>query len=331
MKHAMFGLCALLGFSGFTACASSPDTGAAVKLETEATAKVVRVDTTVQPVGLGTRPPNSGVVIDVLKGDELVLDNGWVVRLAGIDVPTADYGKRQGNFYGREALEFSKSRVLNKTIQIEYDRAAVDAYDRALGYVRLADGTFLNEALVAQGFALAACFPPNTRYCSLFSERQRTAVEYRKGLWSFDPADWPTSSKSDNRVEGVLVRQVIDGDTVQLEDGTIVRYIGIDAPESETSWRRDSFGFDAYSVNRELVEGKQVSLEYDVELTDPRGRELAYVYVNTDAGEIMVNAELVRRGVAWVAVFPPNVRHVGTLYRAQEAAMQAGAGLWKKR
>ena len=53
--------------------------------------------------------------------------------------------------------------------------------------------------------------------------------------------------------------------------------------------------------------GERVRLVRDVEERDRYGRLLAYVYRERDG--LFVNAELVRRGYATVATFPPNVAH----------------------
>ena len=43
---------------------------------------------------------------------------------------------------------------------------------------------------------------------------------------------------------------------------------------------------------------------------------------------LMINRELVRRGMAVVAVYPPNVRHVALLRAAADSARAERAGLW---
>jgi micrococcal nuclease len=43
----------------------------------------------------------------------------------------------------------------------------------------------------------------------------------------------------------------------------------------------------------------------------------------------MVNLELVRRGYAQVATYPPDVRWVEELRSAERAARDAGEGLWR--
>jgi Staphylococcal nuclease homologue len=78
-------------------------------------------------------------------------------------------------------------------------------------------------------------------------------------------------------------------------------------------------------MNRRLVEGKTVDLEFDVQQRDKYGRLLAYV--RTVDGT-HVNAELVSRGYAGAATFPPNVRYA-EYYRALERQARAqNRGLW---
>ena len=60
--------------------------------------------------------------------------------------------------------------------------------------------------------------------------------------------------------EDVLVVRVIDGDTVELENGDRVRYLGIDTPETVHPDKPvECYGPEATERNKELVEGKTVS------------------------------------------------------------------------
>lgn len=148
--------------------------------------------------------------------------------------------------------------------------------------------------------------------------------------------------RATSRVEppGLVVRRVIDGDTVELTDGRLVRYIGIDAPEvrrrarpGDREWRAkkewvvapEPFARAAAEANRRLVEGKPIQLEYDVQLEDRYGRTLAYVY----ADEQMVNEALVAGGYAHVMTIPPNVRYAERFRLLANEARRARRGLWK--
>jgi len=129
------------------------------------------------------------------------------------------------------------------------------------------------------------------------------------------------------------VRRIIDGDTVELADGRLVRYIGIDTPEVRRRvngrWvmEPEPFALEAAAVNRELVEGKTVRCEYDVQTHDRYGRLLAYIFI----GETMVNEELVRRGMAQPLTIPPDVRYTERFQRLAREARQANRGLWSRR
>ena len=124
--------------------------------------------------------------------------------------------------------------------------------------------------------------------------------------------------------ETAKVIQVIDGDTIVIADGSRVRYIGIDTPEVYPTLA--AFGIEAWQANRELVDGKIVRLERDVSDTDRYGRLLRYVHVDG----VFVNAELVRRGLAYVKAYPPDTKHHDYLKGLEAEARQAGRGMWAK-
>lgn len=129
-------------------------------------------------------------------------------------------------------------------------------------------------------------------------------------------------------LEGTVVR-VVDGDTVHVRVGSVVekvRYIGVDAPEIHHPRRgEEPGGRQAAAVNRALVGGQRVRLELDVQSRDRYGRLLAYVWV----GDVMANAEMVRRGYAHVLTVPPNVRHQRLFLALERQAREASRGLWR--
>ena len=105
----------------------------------------------------------------------------------------------------------------------------------------------------------------------------------------------PTSSDSANFA---VVKRVIDGDTIELDNGKTLRYIGIDTPETKHPTKGvQCFGEEAYKKNKELVEGKRVQLEKDVSETDRYGRLLRYVFVLPDdasrSATLFINQSLV--------------------------------------
>ncbi len=121
--------------------------------------------------------------------------------------------------------------------------------------------------------------------------------------------------------ETYLVVKVLDGDTVQLSSGEKLRYIGIDTPE-----KSDPYYAEAQNFNRELVEHKRITIEFDVQKRDKYGRLLGYVYVS----DTLVNAELLRAGLAVLYTYPPNVKYVDYFSELQKEARQQKKGLWSQ-
>jgi micrococcal nuclease len=123
--------------------------------------------------------------------------------------------------------------------------------------------------------------------------------------------------------EGVVAR-VIDGDTIELETGERIRYLMVNTPET-TGGKNECFGQNAVTFNKDLVEGKTVRLDYDVQCQDMFGRTLAYVTV----GDIEVNTLLVERGFACVLHIPPNGDDRADEFEALEDQAKAEMrGLW---
>lgn len=134
----------------------------------------------------------------------------------------------------------------------------------------------------------------------------------------------PSETLGTNDQQTYLVTKIIDGDTIEIEDGRKVRYIGIDTPELKGS---ECFAKEARDKNKELVEGKRVKLQKDVSETDRYGRLLRFVYLEN--GEF-VNNKLVLEGYATAATFPPDVSKQEEFKASQQEAISQSRGLWGK-
>lgn len=120
-----------------------------------------------------------------------------------------------------------------------------------------------------------------------------------------------------------VVDRVIDGDTI-VAGGRTIRYLLVDAPEI-TDGRSDCYGDNAAQFNADLVLGKTVELDYDIDCDDRFGRTLAFVRV---AGRD-VSRLLVERGYACVLHIPPDGDDRADEFAAvQAAAKTARRGLW---
>ena len=141
---------------------------------------------------------------------------------------------------------------------------------------------------------------------------------------------YPVNLYKDNK--NIVVSKVIDGDTVELNTGQRLRYIGIDTPEINFGKDPECFAIQAKEFNKKLVEKKVVKIEKDISDKDKYGRLLRYVYVNNEStsSAIFINEYLVRQGYAIVSTYPPDVKYIEDLLLAQKDARENNRGLWKE-
>ena len=123
------------------------------------------------------------------------------------------------------------------------------------------------------------------------------------------------------------VKFVYDGDTIFLDNKEKVRYIGIDAPEINRQGDSEFMADEARGFNANFIKGARVRLEYDQEKRDRHGRLLAYVFLENGN---MVNAMLVRRGMAHILLKRPNTKHKQLLIECQRNAMKKRWGIWSR-
>lgn len=147
--------------------------------------------------------------------------------------------------------------------------------------------------------------------------------------------------KSRYNYDDILVARAVDGDTLVLESGERVRLIGIDTPETRMNkrlyWQAQrskidiqtimDLGKQASEFTRNLVEGKRVRLEFDVEKYDKYSRLLCYVYLKDG---IFVNARIVQQGYASLLTIPPNVKYTDLFQILYQQARENKRGLWKE-
>jgi len=119
--------------------------------------------------------------------------------------------------------------------------------------------------------------------------------------------------------ETSVVSRVIDGDTVELINGERVRLIGIDAAEKGKTCYKEST-----TRLSELVEGKDVILERDVEDKDRYGRLLRFIFL----GNENINVKLVREGLAKMYTIKPNVKYHEEIQEAFLSARTESGCLW---
>ena len=147
-----------------------------------------------------------------------------------------------------------------------------------------------------------------------YSDELQKVLDSREAIENHDVTKLPKSA---------VVRKVIDGDTVELFNGLILRYVGMTAPETG-----EPFEKEATEANRVLVEGKEIKLEYDNYTSDKFGRILAYPILENGTN---VSIELVKKGMAELVIYQKRKPFIyqTQLSEAQEQAKSKKLGIWK--
>ena len=150
----------------------------------------------------------------------------------------------------------------------------------------------------------------------------------------------PTENPTDNPVEAsgcafrkmgeARVADVVDGDTVALDDGRQVRLVGMQAPKLPLGRK----GFVAWPLADKardemirLSKGKVVTLYRGDRAEDRHGRVLAQL-ATQDGKPVWLQAEMLRMGLARVYSFSDNRLCVGRLLEAEQVARARRAGIW---
>ena len=136
-------------------------------------------------------PPGLDTTVErVVDGDTLVVAGGHRVRLIGVDTPETKDPRKPVQCFGREASAYVSSLLGGGAgVRLVGDVEPRDVYGRTLAYVyRLADGFFVNAALVREGYAQVLTIPPNVAHADEFVALARDARQSGRGLWSSCPA-----------------------------------------------------------------------------------------------------------------------------------------------
>lgn len=127
-------------------------------------------------------------VVRVVDGDTIVVHIGGRdenVRILGIDTPETHKPDTPVECYGPEAsARMSALLPAGTTVRLVRDVEARDRYGRLLAYVyRDSDGLFIDETMVAEGFAGTLAIPPNLAHRAELDAAAGQAQVAGRGLW----------------------------------------------------------------------------------------------------------------------------------------------------
>lgn len=127
--------------------------------------------------------------------------------------------------------------------------------------------------------------------------------------------------------EQVQLARVVDGDTLVLTDGRKVRVLGINSPEMASGGKSaEPLAVEARrAAQKFLSKSKSLGLVFDQDPKDRYGRLLAHVY---DEQGRSLAAQLLREGLAFHIVVPPNQTQHSCLHQQEEVARKKALGVW---
>lgn len=138
----------------------------------------------------------------------------------------------------------------------------------------------------------------------------------------------PFATQESNQVQAAApkttvtskVTEVVDGDTIKVTykgKKETIRMILVDTPETKDPKQCvQLFGKEASDFTKKSLQGKNVKVELGVQTRDQYGRILAYIYLN----DTMFNKTLLEKGLARVAIYPPNTQYLEELQAAEATA-----------
>ncbi len=132
-------------------------------------------------------------VYKIVDGDTLwvkIDDKETKVRFIGLNSP--EYTKKIEH-YGKEATEYTASKLLDKTVYLQKDVSDTDEYDRLLRYVwteKVDEITedniskyLFNYELVHEGMAKSKRYEPDTLLQQYLTRAEQYAIKNKKGMW----------------------------------------------------------------------------------------------------------------------------------------------------
>ncbi len=115
------------------------------------------------------------------------------------------------------------------------------------------------------------------------------------------------------------VKKIYSGNRIKTQSGVKIQYIGLEVPGEGRFFYEECKKANIRSVNN-----KTITIEYDVKKKEDGNIVLGYVY----AGDVFVNAQLLKNGFAMAYIQPPNQKYASLFIALQNEARKQRRGIW---
>jgi endonuclease YncB( thermonuclease family) len=211
------------------------------------------------PAGLAE--DGTGRVVEVIDGDTVRLDDGVEVRLVGLQAPKLPLGRPDFPVWplAEEARAALETLLLGESVTLAYGGRRIDRHGRRLAHLFLADGTWVQAAVLSVGMARVYSFADNRAAVPDLLAFEGAARAAGRGIWA-DP--WYAIRD----VDGIEA----DLDSFQLVEGRVVSVARVGSRaylNFGTDWKTDFTltldagalaTFDAEGFAVEALEGRRI-------------------------------------------------------------------------
>jgi micrococcal nuclease len=153
-------------------------------------------------------------VIDSITIDVEIDGQVFRVRYLGVQVSDTPVLGADGASISERALQFNRFHLQSGLVELERDIMDTDTSDRLLRYVYV-NGEMVNKALLTNGYATVASFPPDFKHKTSFTVEEERAKRDRRGVWS------PQAPKTGaaTQTPGLTAPQPFPGGTLPVPPG----------------------------------------------------------------------------------------------------------------
>lgn len=167
------------------------------------------------PLALPTM--GSHLVVSVVDGDTVVLEDGREVRLTGIQAPKLPLGRPDFPIWplAENAKRAMETLATAQTLDLRVDGNDQDRYRRVLAHLVRPDGVWLQGQMIEMGLARVYTFSDNRRLADALLRLEHDARQARKGIWAL-PYYAIRSSDPDKLSRDFGTFQVVEGKVLNV-------------------------------------------------------------------------------------------------------------------
>jgi micrococcal nuclease len=206
---------------------------------------------------------SSALVVEVVDGDTVVLDDGQEVRLVGIQAPKLPLNRPNFKEWplAREAKAELEKLVLNQRVTLSYGGERKDRHGRTLAHLHTDDGIWAQGEMLSRGLARVYTFADNRAAASDLLTREAAAREAKRGIWSLA---YYRVQDAAGKIGPPDTYQLVEGTVHQVADvrGRLFLNFGSDYKQDFTATisPKDARSFASSGLDIKSLEGKPMRL-----------------------------------------------------------------------